>query len=137
MAFETKEEIYKAMEMMADKIRQDQPLYEKLASANLICQMNFSNIDSACVTVMAKNNMLNFEFGESSIKPDATVSGSDDMFVKFWQGKVNLMMAMAKGQIKIGGAVASITKLLPRLKGCYPKWKDVLKEIGRPDLIAK
>ena len=47
------------------------------------------------------------------------------------------MVAMAKGQLKIGGAVASVTKLIPRLSGCYPKWIEVLKEIGREDLIVK
>ena len=137
MVFESNDALYNAMEMMAEKVRNDQPLFKKLVSTNIVCQMKFTNLDSASVTARAKDNELDFEFGESSIKPDATVSGTDDVFVKFWQGKVNLTMAMAKGQIKLGGAVASIMKLVPRLKGCYPKWIEVLEEIGRSDLIVK
>ena len=137
MVFENKEELYKLMKMMVEKITDDPPLYDKLAACNIICQMKITNMDAAFVTVKAKNNTLEFEYGESSVKPEATVSANDELFVKFWQGKVNLMAAMARGKIKVGGAVASITKLIPRLSGCYPKWVEVLTEAGRADLIAK
>lgn len=137
MAFKDKEEFYKLMAMMAEKIKSDKALHDKLASANLTCTLQITNMDSASVTVIAKNGKMDFEYGESSVTAEATVFGTDDIFSKFWQGKVNLMTAMATGKLKVGGAVASITKLLPRLSGCYPKWVEVLKEAGREDLIAK
>lgn len=137
MVFENKEEFYKLMEMMAEKIKNDKILFDTLVATNVNCQMTISNIESAFVTVKTKNNKLEFEYGELSVKPDATVSATDELFVKFWQGKVNLMTAMAKRQIKVGGAVSSIIKLVPRLSGCYPKWIEVLKEVDRQELIVK
>ncbi len=137
MAFKDKEEFYKLIGMMVEKINNDKPLYDKLASANLTCTLQITNMDSTIVTVSAKNAKLEFEYGEPIIKPEATVLGTDEIFAKFWQGKVNLLTAMATGKLKVGGAVASITKLLPRLSGCYPKWVEVLKEAGREDLIVK
>lgn len=136
MALENKEEVYKLFGRLAEKIKEDKALYDKLATANLICGLQVSNLN-AFITVSAKNSQMEFEFGESSTKPEATVSANDDIFVKFWQGKVNMMTAMGRGQLKVSGAVASVTKLLPRLSGCFPKWVEVLKEAGRSDLIVK
>ena len=54
----------------------------------------------------------------------------------YWQGKVNLPMAMAKRKVKVDGNVASLLKLAPLGKKLYAGYIQRLKDDGREDLIV-
>jgi hypothetical protein len=54
----------------------------------------------------------------------------------YWQGKVNLPLAMAKKKIKVDGNVASLLKLAPLGKKLYPGYVQRLKDDGRDDLLV-
>jgi hypothetical protein len=54
----------------------------------------------------------------------------------FWLGKVNVTVALARGQMKAKGPVAKILKLLPLTKGVFPRYKQQLRDAGREDLIV-
>jgi hypothetical protein len=54
----------------------------------------------------------------------------------YWQGKVNLPLAMAKKKIKVEGNVASLLKLAPLGKKLYPRYIERLKNDGRDDLLV-
>jgi putative sterol carrier protein len=55
---------------------------------------------------------------------------------KFWLGKVNVTMAMARGQIKAKGPVAKILKLVPLVKPVFPRYRQMLEEANREDLMT-
>ena len=59
-----------------------------------------------------------------------------DLGNAYWQGKVNLPMAMAKRKIKVDGNVASLLKLAPLGKRLYGDYIQQLQDDGRDDLIA-
>ncbi|MGD0276871.1 MAG: hypothetical protein ABSB79_12620, partial [Syntrophales bacterium] len=71
------------------------------------------------------------------IKPDVTSINDDEIFNKFWQGKLNLIMAMTKGQVKSTGAVTKMLKVLPKIGPVYKMYAESLKEAGREDLVIK
>ena len=52
----------------------------------------------------------------------------------FWLGKVNVTVALARGQIKAKGPVAKILKLVPLVKPVFPRYKQQLEQQGRTDL---
>jgi len=54
----------------------------------------------------------------------------------YWQGKVNLPLAMAKKKIKVEGNVGSLLKLAPLGKKLYPGYIERLKNDGRDDLLV-
>jgi hypothetical protein len=54
----------------------------------------------------------------------------------YWQGKVNLPLAMAKKKIRVEGNVASLLKLAPLGKKLFPGYIQRLKDDGRDDLIV-
>jgi putative sterol carrier protein len=59
-----------------------------------------------------------------------------DLGNAYWQGKVNLPMAMAKRKVKVDGNVASLLKLAPLGKKLYAGYIQRLKDDGRDDLIV-
>lgn len=54
---------------------------------------------------------------------------------KFWLGKLNLVMALAKKQVKAKGSVPEMLKMLPLAKPLYPRYEATLRANGRDDLI--
>ena len=53
----------------------------------------------------------------------------------YWQGKVNLPFAMARGQVSVAGNVAQLLKLAPLSKRLFPVYVQRLNDDGRDDLI--
>jgi putative sterol carrier protein len=54
---------------------------------------------------------------------------------RFWLGKLNMTIAMAKGQVKAKGPIPKILKLVPLTKILFPRYRDSLVRSGRTDLV--
>jgi putative sterol carrier protein len=63
------------------------------------------------------------------------MSMAADTAHRFWLGKVNVTVALARGQIKAKGPVAKILKLVPLMKPVFPRYEQMLEEAGRKDLL--
>jgi len=134
MAFQNAEEMYQIFSAMMDKVQNDQKLTNKLLATNMIVALKVPNLDGL-ITLDLMGKMV-AAYGPTDIKPDVTSVQSDEVFNKFWQGKVNLPMAMISGQIKAQGAITEMLKLLPILTPVYKLYAESLKEAGRKDLVA-
>jgi hypothetical protein len=53
---------------------------------------------------------------------------------RFWLGKVNVTVALARGQMKAKGPVAKILRLVPLAKSAFPRYRTMLEDAGRADL---
>jgi hypothetical protein len=54
---------------------------------------------------------------------------------RFWLGEVNVTVALARGQMKAKGPVAKVLKLVPLTKPVFPRYRQMLEEAGREDLL--
>lgn len=135
MAFANTEEIYKVFGLTVDKLKQDAPLLKTLGESGSVLVMKVPNLD-AIFTLEMKGG-LNVTYGPCDIKSDAQTIQNDDIFNKFWQGKLNLMIAMTKGQVKASGAMTKMLKMLPKINPIYKYYVEALKECGREDLVVK
>ena len=69
------------------------------------------------------------------MEPEVTMEMKADTAHRFWLGKVNVTMAIARGEIKPQGPVSKILKLVPLTKPVFPRYKALLEAEGRQDLI--
>jgi putative sterol carrier protein len=69
------------------------------------------------------------------MEPEVVMSMEADTAHRFWLGKVNVTVALARGQMKAKGPVAKILKLVPLVKPVFPRYKQMLTEAGREDLV--
>ncbi len=137
MGFANAEEVYKIFGMTLEKMKNENvALYNSLAGVDMILTQKLPNLD-ATITLEMKNGTIKPTYGPTNIKPDAVTTQNDDIFIKFWQGKLNLMMAMTKGQVKSSGAVTKMLKLLPKIGPVYKLFVETLKDAGREDLVIK
>jgi putative sterol carrier protein len=69
------------------------------------------------------------------MEPEVIMSMEADTAHRFWLGKVNVTVALARGQMKAKGPVAKILKLVPLVKPVFPRYRAQLEQAGRNDLL--
>ncbi|WP_078293322.1 SCP2 sterol-binding domain-containing protein [Mycobacterium sp. D16R24] len=112
----------------------DPEIGPKLVGTGLVVAFDFTEPDAVVVIDMANKSVREGLDGGSA--PSATMSMTADLGSAYWQGKVNLPLAMAKKKIKVEGNVASLLKLAPLGKKLYPSYIARLKADGRDDLLV-
>lgn len=61
---------------------------------------------------------------------------SSDNANRFWQGKLNFTLAMAQRKVKLDGKRTTALALLPLTGPIFEKYKAILAEAGRTDLLV-
>lgn len=112
----------------------DPEIGPKLVDTGLVVAFDFTEPQAVVVIDMA--NQVVREGLEGGPAPMATMSMTADTGNAYWQGKVNLPLAMAKKKIRVDGNVASLLKLAPLGKKLYPAYIAQLKADGRDDLLV-
>ncbi|MBE7187435.1 SCP2 sterol-binding domain-containing protein [Jatrophihabitans endophyticus] len=105
---------------------------DKLAATGVVLLVRSTDPDSAFVVDTANRRVL---AGDDGAQPSATMTMSADTQNAYWQGKVNLPVAMARGQIKVSGQVGQLLKLAPLSKPLFAGYVERLKADGRDDLV--
>ncbi|RZI83008.1 MAG: sterol carrier protein [Microbacterium sp.] len=111
----------------------DPEIAEQLAKSGLVLRMELSDPD-AVITVDTAAGRI--DVGDSALEVNMTLSLSSETANRFWQGKVSIPMAVARGHIKVSGALPKLLALLPSAKKLNAQYVDRLRADGRDDLIA-
>ncbi len=134
MGFNNSEEVTKYIGGIFENAFGDPEIGPKLVDTGLVVAFDFTDPD-ALVVVDLPNRSVSAG-GPGSPAPSATMAMTADIGNAYWQGKVNLPMAMAKRKVKVDGNVASLLKLAPLGKKLYGDYVQRLKDDGRDDLIV-
>jgi hypothetical protein len=111
----------------------DPEIGPKLEATGIVLRVISTDPASVFVVDMGNRKVVG---GDSESDVAATMTMSAEMQNAYWQGKVNLPFAMARGKVKVEGNVAQLLKLAPLGKSLYPVYIDRLKEDGRDDLVV-
>jgi hypothetical protein len=112
----------------------DPEIGPKLVDTGLVVAFDFVDPEALVVIDMANKSVR--EGLEGGPAPMATMAMTADTGNAYWQGKVNLPLAMAKKKIKVEGNVGSLLKIAPMGKKLYPGYIQRLKDDGRDDLLV-
>ena len=103
--------------------------------ANTIVQYQYRNPDSQITVKLLEGEDGQVDCGETTMEPEVVMTMDADTAHRFWLGKVNVTVALARGQMKAKGPVAKILKLVPLVKPVFPRYRQQLEEQGREDLL--
>lgn len=67
-------------------------------------------------------------------KPTVEITAPADVAHRFWLGKVNIALALARGEMRAKGPIDKIIRLVPLTKKIFPRYRDMLARAGRNDL---
>jgi hypothetical protein len=78
-----------------------------------------------------------FYLGPCDVKEDVWSKQSADHSHRFWHGYENPIASVAKGEMKQGGNVMAMLKLLPVVRPAFKMFPIALEEMGHGDLVVK
>ena len=133
--FKDDQEVYAYIGKLFEDISADPELSPKFRKADTIVQYQYRNPESQITVRMKENEDPKVDLGPTDMEPEVVMSMEADTAHKFWLGKVNVTVALARGQMKAKGPVAKILKLVPLVKPVFPKYRAQLQEAGREDLV--
>jgi putative sterol carrier protein len=133
--FEDDQEVYQYIGKLFQDLADDEELGPRFRKADTIVQYQYSNPESQITVKMKEGEDGQVDLGTTSLEPEIVMTMEADTAHKFWLGKVNVTLALAKGQMKAKGPVTKILKLVPLTKPIFPRYREMLEQDGRRDLI--
>jgi len=89
----------------------------------------------ALITLISTGEDIEVVDGGNSTRFDVQFEMKGDVAHRFWLGRVNLPIALARQQIVARGPVQKALKLLPIIQPLYARYETYLRDIGREDLV--
>ena len=133
--FKDADEVYRFIGKLFEDLAEDDELAPKFRKANTIVQYQYRAPESRITVKLIEGEDGQVDFGETVLEPEVVMSMEADTAHKFWLGKVNVTVALARGQMKAKGPVAKILKLVPLTKPIFPRYRALLEQDGREDLL--
>ena len=133
--FKDEQEVYQYVGKLFQDLMEDEALSSQFQKANTIVQYQYREPESQITVKMLDGESTQVDLGPTALEPEVVMAMEADTAHRFWLGKVNVTVALAKGQIKAKGPVAKILKLVPLVKPVFPRYRAQLEAAGREDLI--
>jgi putative sterol carrier protein len=134
--FKDEQEVYQYLGKLLSDLVEDPEMASQFKRANTVVQYRYREPESQITVDIRENEDARVDLGPTDLEPEVIMSMEADTAHRFWLGKVNVTVALARGQIKAKGPVAKILKLVPLVKPVFPRYRAQLEEAGRTDLIA-
>jgi len=132
--FKDEQEVYEYLGQLFLDLLADEELAPKFRAANTIVQYRYRNPESQITVKLIEAEEGQVDLGPTRLEPEVVMTMDADTAHRFWLGKVNVTVALARGQIKAKGPVAKILRLVPLTKPVFPRYKAQLQAAGRGDL---
>jgi len=134
--FKDSKQFYETVGELMDRAKKDPNVGPKIAKSGSIIQFKYTEPD-AVTTINAKDKptqagaFIDVIHGPTNLVPDIVMSMKADVSHAFWQGKVDLVGAIARKQMVIEkGALPKILKLVPAITPLFKIYPVLLKEKG-------
>jgi hypothetical protein len=133
--FKDADEVYAYIGKLFEDLAVDEELSPKFRRANTIVQYRYREPESVITVSLLESGDGRVDCGTTELEPEVVMSMDADTAHRFWLGKVNVTVALARGQMKAKGPVAKILKLVPLTKPVFPRYRQMLEASGRQDLL--
>jgi putative sterol carrier protein len=133
--FKDADEVYAYIGRLFEELSQDEELSPKFQKANTIVQYRYREPESVITVSLLEGEDGQVDCGETDLEPEVVMTMDADTAHRFWLGKVNVTVALARGQMKARGPVAKILKLVPLTKPIFPRYRAILEQSDRQDLL--
>jgi SCP-2 sterol transfer family len=138
-AFQSPDEFREVMEKTFALMSEDPDMGPKLKEADTPQRFEFSDLDLV-VNIRAtregeEGNLLWQWTDEVDWEPRVRMTMSSETANKYFQGKENVAMAIARRKIKTGGDVKAALAILPITKPVFAQYRSLV-EADYPHLVA-
>jgi len=124
--FSSPEEVDKYIGEMFRQASNHPQVGPKMRAANVTMKVVYQDPD--CEMTVRFVDPMETIFGPTSHEPDITLSMPADIADRFWRGKYNLAVGLARSEVKAKGPVNKILKLVPLTKPLFPVYRDLIAQ---------
>jgi hypothetical protein len=129
--FRSPKEFREVMDRIFGMMDEDPEMGPKLRDADVPQRFEFDDVDMV-VNIRAaeagEDGNLHWEWTDDvAWKPKVQMTMSSETANKYFQGKENVAMAIARRRIKAGGDVKAALSLIPVTKPIYPRYRDLVE----------
>jgi hypothetical protein len=132
--FKDAEDVYANLGRLFEDVLADEELGPRFHATDTVVQYRMRRPDSQLTLRTLENDDLRVDFGVTELRPEVVLAMDADTAHRLWLGKVNVTVALARGQISARGPVAKILQLVPLLKPVRSRYESQLQAAGREDL---
>jgi hypothetical protein len=133
--FRDEAEVYRYIGRLFQSIVEDDELAPRFQRANTILQYQYSDPDAQITVKLLDGEDPRVDLGPTELEPEVVMTMDAEIAHRFWLGEVNVTVALARGQMRASGPVAKILRLVPHAKRVFPRYRTMLEEAGREDLL--
>jgi hypothetical protein len=138
-SFTSPREFRQVMDQVFAMMSDDPDMGPKLRDADVPQRFEFPDVDMV-VNVRAaepgEDGCLHWEWSDDvAWKPKVRMEMSSETANRYFQGKENVAIAIARRRIKTGGDVKAALSLIPITKPIYARYREML-ERDYPHLVA-
>lgn len=134
MSFRDEDEAVRYIGGIFEAAFADEEIGPRLVATGIVLRFDFTEPDAVVVIDMPNQSV--HKGAVEGRDASASMSMTCEIANAYWQGKVNLPFAMARGKIKVSGQVADLLKIAPMGKKLYPVYIERLQHDGRDDLLV-
>lgn len=134
--FKDAEDVYAMIGGLFHRLRDDADLAPRLAPADTVVEFSYTGPDASITVELRPGTPIAVVFGETDTRPEIRMLSTADTAHRFWLGRVNMSLALARGDIRTEGPASKILALMPLAGLIFPVYAEQLREQGRDDLLA-
>jgi hypothetical protein len=134
--FRSADEFYGIFGAFLTDMMSDPELGPKFAEVGKVVLMRFSNPDVAILLDCTTTPPTVTTALPADVEGDVALSMKADDGHRFWLGKYNITLGLAKRSVKVSGNIAAMLGLLPALQPAFARYETYLKTIHREDLLG-
>lgn len=142
--FKSKKEFVKVMDQLFTLMSTDPKIGPRLAVARVPQRWEITDLGLVLHATYAdakaakKGHFLKWVWGDDKCdwEPDVEMIMKSEVANRYFQGKENVPLAIARGRIKARGSVPKALKLIPITKPIYKKYREMLEDEGYDHLIV-
>lgn len=134
--FKDESDVYGLIGRLMQDLAADSELAPKFRRADTTVQFRLHDPDAQITVDMCPQREMQVDLGPSGLDPEVVMSMAADTAHRFWLGKINVTVALAKGHIIAKGPVAKILRLVPLVQPAFGRYEQMLRDAGRTDLLG-
>ena len=121
---------------LMELVGQDEDLLKGMKKVNQLIWFDYTQDGPECSFWSdSRNGQFSYGPGKPAGDPDLVLSLSADEAHLSWSNKLNAVMAITRGKIKVKGSAVGLLKLAPKQKKTAMHYKEALKQLGWEDKI--
>lgn len=127
--FENSEKLKEVLGGFFQYLTTDEAMRKKLLESKMIMKFVYTDPPLSITIDLSGENPV-FTFDDAVKKAEVEMSMKADTAHRFWFGKVNLVIALARREMVAKGPIPKLLKLLPVIKPAYDLYPKYLQEKG-------